>query len=67
MMLRVVSHDRPIALANTSSDSACVSRIFCSMTAVGTFDMSESGIADWLRRGGRVDLARNFTDDRVDF
>jgi hypothetical protein len=36
-------------------------------TAVGTFDMSESGIADWLRRGGRVDLARNFTDDRVDF
>jgi hypothetical protein len=25
------------------------------------------GIADWLRRGGRVDLARNFTDDRVDF
>ena len=41
-VLRVVSHDRPIALAKTSRDSACVSRIFCSMTAVGTFDMTES-------------------------
>lgn len=35
-MLRVVSHERPIAFARTSSDCVFVSRMFRSITAVGT-------------------------------
>jgi hypothetical protein len=42
MMLRVVSHDRPIALANTSSDCKLVSRMSCSIAAGGRFDISDS-------------------------
>jgi hypothetical protein len=39
-MLRVVSHDRPIALANTSSDCELVSRVSYSIAAVGRFDIA---------------------------
>jgi hypothetical protein len=38
-MLRVVSHDRPIALANTSSDCELASRMSCS---IGRFDISDN-------------------------
>ena len=41
-MLRVVSQERPIALAKTSKASARESRMFCSIIAVGTFDMTEN-------------------------